>query len=107
MRSPDDTIIAVATPPGRGAIGVVRVSGPRAIGIAQTLVEGDPDFEPRRATLRRLALGHGVDRSRIDRVIVTVFAAPHSYTGQDVVEISAHGSPVLLRDIVRCGVEAG
>ncbi len=107
MFSPDDTIIAIATPPGRGAIGVVRLSGPRATEIAAALVEGDAPLEPRRATLRRLALGSGTRRSTIDRVVVTLFPTPHSYTGQDVVEMSAHGSPVLLSEIVRAGIEAG
>jgi tRNA U34 5-carboxymethylaminomethyl modifying GTPase MnmE/TrmE len=89
--SPHDTIVAIATPPGRGGIGVVRVSGPEAIAIAARLIErnsgaGTKDRLPaRRAILSRFASATGVR----DQVIVTAFPAPHSYTGDDVVEVSA------------------
>lgn len=96
-----DTIVAIATPPGRGGIGVVRVSGPEAMRVASTL-GGRPAFEPRRATLVRLSAGDTADQA-----IVTAFPAPASYTGEDVVEISAHGSPVLLEAIVRAAMQAG
>jgi tRNA modification GTPase len=99
----DDTIVAIATPPGRGGIGVVRISGPLAHGIAQALTARG-SFEPRRATLVPL---HGADGRAIDQGIVTFFRAPHSYTGEDVVEISAHGSPVLLEAIIRAAIAAG
>jgi tRNA modification GTPase len=97
----DDTIVAIATPAGRGGIGVVRVSGPKALRIARALT-GQESFEPRHATLVRVG-----GRETADQAIVTCFLAPRSYTGQDVVEISAHGSPVLLHAIVRSGIEAG
>ena len=101
MFSTEDTIVAIATPPGRGGIGVVRISGPaaRVIGLAVTQTS---EFEPRRATLARAAVG-----TVHDRVVVTFFPAPASYTGEDVVELSAHGSPVVLHAIVEAAMAAG
>src|SRR4051812_34171707 len=96
MFAPDDTIVAIATPPGHGGIGVVRISGPEAASIARTLADRSDGFEPRRATLAAITAGG----STIDRAVVTCFPHPHSYTGEDVVEISAHGSPVVLCAIV-------
>lgn len=108
MLDPDDTIVAIATPAGRGGIGVVRLSGPGAIDVVSHLMPGASRLEPRRATLTKV---RGSDRAGSPRVtdeaIVTWFPAPHSYTGQDVVEISAHGSPVILESIVRGAVSAG
>jgi tRNA modification GTPase len=101
--SPDDTIVAIATPPGRGGLGVVRVSGPDAHRVALELTGRVARFQPRHATLARVALAAGA----ADQVILTCFEAPHSYTGEDVVEISAHGSPVLLRAIVGRAMDAG
>lgn len=101
MFSTDDTIVAIATPPGRGAIGVVRLSGPAAPSIASHLT-GRPAFIERRATTTRLKAG-----SLEDRVVVTWFPKPGSYTGEDVVEISAHGSAVILRAIVTAAIAAG
>src|SRR6478672_11383961 len=103
MYDPDDTIVAIATPPGRGGIGVVRVSGPSARGIAATLTDRPEPLEPRHATLARVRDG----RAAIDRAVLTFFPAPHSYTGEDVLEISAHGSPVLLQAIVEAAAGAG
>lgn len=103
MFSPDDTIVAIATPPGRGGIGVVRISGPDAARVAQALTGRAAALGPRHATLARIAAADGT----ADRAIVTWFPAPHSYTGQDVVEISAHGSPVLLASIVEAATLAG
>ncbi|HEX7085991.1 MAG TPA: tRNA uridine-5-carboxymethylaminomethyl(34) synthesis GTPase MnmE [Vicinamibacterales bacterium] len=101
----DDTIVAIATPAGHGGIGVVRLSGAQAPEIASTLV-GRPLDEPRRATLARVALGNGHETLH-DQVVVTWFAAPHSYTGEHVVELSAHGSPVILRAIVERAAALG
>jgi tRNA modification GTPase len=162
----DDTIVAIATPPGRGGIGVVRLSGPDARKIAAPLLRLKHDLEPGRAVFgdlieRKLSaaevkiptsraesareMGHPplsnghvgsaaqvcpeqaqrVERGcldersssasrtgvsapqRIDEVVVTYFAKPHSYTTDDVIEISAHGSPVVLRHIVELCVAAG
>jgi tRNA modification GTPase len=107
----DDTIVAVATPAGRAGLGVVRVAGPHAVSIASVLAPG-PALTARLATVRRLAapLEHDAPAARgaaIDQVVLTWFAAPSSYTGDDVVEISAHGSPVLLERIVRSAMAAG
>ncbi len=103
MYSPDDTIVAIATPPGRGGIGVVRVSGPSACGVASSLSSRAEPLEPRRATLAQVR----VSGAAIDRAVFTFFPSPHSYTGEDVLEISAHGSPVLLRAIVEAAMRAG
>jgi tRNA modification GTPase len=103
MFSTDDTIVAIATPPGRGGIGVVRLSGPCAGAVAEALT-GRSGFEPRHATLATVTdSGH----EPIDRAIVTLFPAPHSYTGEDVVEVSAHGSPIVLEAIVAAAQSAG
>ena len=98
MFSPDDTIVAIATPPGAGGIGIVRVSGPDATRVAAALIHRKAPLEPRLATFTRLA---------DDEVVATFFPAPRSYTGQDVVEISAHGSSVVLDAIVRAALHAG
>jgi tRNA modification GTPase len=103
MFDPSDTIVAIATPPGRGGIGVVRLSGPDAARVAGILTNSETPLEARRATLARVAGRCGA----IDQVLVTSFPAPHSYTGEDVVEISAHGSPVLLHQIVDSAMAAG
>jgi tRNA modification GTPase len=101
MLSPD-TIVAVATPPGRGGIGVVRLSGARALAIVEALIDfAKLPLEPRRATLGRFT---DPESGRLlDEVVVTFFPRPRSYTAEDVVEISCHGSPVILRYLVdRC-----
>ena len=136
----DDTIVAIATPPGRGGIGVVRLSGPQAREIALPMlrlkheleparavfgevveIEQSPTAElrsagqpgaavPTRAGLARAAVATKTlltQPQRMDEVVVTYFAKPHSYTTDDVVEISAHGSPVVLRRIVEMCVESG
>ena len=147
----DDTIVAIATPPGRGGIGVVRLAGPEARGIAGRMLRWEREWEAGRAIrcdlvepgapslgdvgisaladsaeLRSAGRpGTAVPRrdgrdgvpaptrawveaaSRIDEVVVTFFAAPHSYTTDDIVEISAHGSPVVLRHIVELSLAGG
>jgi tRNA modification GTPase len=105
MFSVSDTIVAIATPPGRGGIGVVRISGPEATRIAAELVGRSRPFTPRHATLARLRSNCGTAPG--DEVVVTVFSRPASYTGDDVVELSAHGSPVVLSGIVRRTIESG
>ena len=118
MFSTTDTIVAIATPPGRGGIGIVRLSGPAAHGVATELIDRRTPLVPRHATLavvriepdRTIRPGTpGADQraAAIDRAVVTYFPAPHSYTGDDVVEISAHGSPVVLKAIVRGAVGFG
>ena len=141
----DDTIVAIATPPGRGGIGVVRIAGSRAREIADPMLRLKHKLEPARAvfgeliepcgldtlvrlpaaeqklaeiadgTLASQALSSVVrragapapDEQRIDEVVVTYFAKPHSYTTDDIIEISAHGSPVVLRHIVELCIAAG
>ncbi len=154
----DDTIVAIATPPGRGGIGVVRIAGPRAREIAEPMLRLKHEMEPGRAVLGELIEPCGADppvrqpaaskepagfcdgpisaevapsvvrrtepalslpkgvsaphessslTNRIDEVVVTYFAKPHSYTTDDIVEIAAHGSPVVLRHIVELCIAAG
>ena len=132
MFSTFDTIVAIATPPGRGGLGVIRLSGPEAHRIARGLIARDRDLVPRHATfaLVRLAPAASADllpaaapgsdsgvrsaagpmhppAGAIDQVVATYFPAPASYTGDDVVELSAHGSPVILRAIVTTAIAAG
>lgn len=92
-----DTIVAVSTPPGRSAIAVVRLSGPQALGILRALV-GEPKFdpEPNRAVLKKIL----TEAEVLDHCLITYFQAPHSFTGEDVIEISCHGSPVILRRLI-------
>ena len=136
----DDTIVAIATPPGRGGIGVVRLAGPEARSIVAPMLSLKHDLDPGLAVFGeliepcgrgRLARGeaasdpeglstdknprashprpHGPHNpeQRIDEVVVTYFAKPHSYTTDDVVEISAHGSPVVLRHVVELSLAGG
>ena len=111
MFSTADTIVAIATPPGRGGIGVVRVSGPDAETIARRLIThtaralGTPAREFTR--VRRQARDASDARDAIDQIVATFFPAPASYTGEDVVELSAHGSPVVLRTIVELAMSNG
>ena len=95
MTAGPDTIVALATPSGVGGIGVVRLSGPQAVAIAESIAGPTPG--PRRATHRRL---RGVDGSVIDDGIVILFPGPNSYTGEDVVELQGHGSPLLLQQLL-------
>jgi tRNA modification GTPase len=101
----DDTIVAIATPPGRGGIGVVRISGPTAQKIALAILVRRGPLAPRLATYTRVRDGRSDGDA--DEVVATLFPEPHSYTGQDVLEISAHGSPVVLNAIVQSAMTAG
>jgi tRNA modification GTPase len=103
MFSSTDTIVAVATPSGRAGLGVVRLSGPAAHRIACALLARDQPLQARHATVARLRLGDAV----LDHVVVTLFAQPHSYTTEDLVEISAHGSPVVLQQILQAAIAYG
>src|SRR2546430_8619065 len=117
MFATDDTIVAIATPPGRGALGVVRLSGPRALETAGALLACGATLHPRHATFTRFVRRPGAaERSiareadpatAIDEVVATLFPSPHSYTGEDVIEITAHGSPVILQTIVRSAIANG
>ena len=105
MFATDDTIVAIATPPGRGALGVVRLSGPQAPDLAAQMLERGRTLQPRRATFTRVRLDGG--GSAIDEVVATFFPAPRSYTGEHVVEITGHGSPVLLQAVLKRAIAAG
>jgi tRNA modification GTPase len=97
-----DTIVAVSTPPGRGGIGVIRLSGADARSIASKILKFHSDFSwrPWTAALAELP-------DQVDQVVVTFFAAPRSYTAEDVVEIACHGSPIVLRFALEHLVEQG
>jgi tRNA modification GTPase len=100
-----DTIAAISTPPGRGGIGIVRLSGPDSASIAAQLVRVRQPLDPGRARLAEV-----LDESRdqqIDEAMVTLFAAPNSYTGDDLIEIAAHGSPVVLDLLLRRSLALG
>jgi len=96
-----DTIVALSTPSGRSGIGVIRISGDGALGLTRSLLK-DPDFdpEPNRVSLRTIYDPKAPEP--IDRALVTFFKSPHSYTGEDVVELSCHGSPPLLLRVLDC-----
>jgi len=110
-----DTIVAVSTPPGRGGIGIVRLSGPEAASIATQLVRLRQTLEHGRARLADVldeaddpdAADAQVDEGRIDEAMVTLFGAPHSYTSEDLVEIAAHGSPVVLELLLGRALKLG
>jgi len=107
-----DTIAAISTPPGRGGIGIVRLSGPEAAGMALQLVHLRLPLEHGRARRADVLEGtvagaaHG-ETERIDEALVTWFSAPNSYTSEDVVEIAAHGSPVVLDLLLRRALDLG
>lgn len=94
-----DTIVALITPPGRSGIGVIRLSGNEALEITRRIT-GDSSFspEPRRAVLKKI---YDVEtNSLIDETVITYFQSPQSFTGENIIEISSHGSPVILRQII-------
>src|SRR5580704_3364819 len=100
----DDTIVAISTPPGRGGIGIVRLSGPEARTIAEPLLSHRNPLAPAQA---RFAQVIDTEGETLDEAVVTYFAAPASYTTEDVVEIASHGSPVLLDLLVRQCIARG
>lgn len=102
-----DTIVAVSTPPGRGGIGIVRLAGPQAVAIAGRLLQVAQSLEHARARFARVLDPESPDAKTLDDAIVTAFLAPHSYTGDDLVEIAAHGSPVILEAILRAALAQG
>ncbi len=129
-----DTIVAIATPPGRGGVGILRLSGPKAYSIA-LVINGNKVLKPRLATFcsfysdsiptsRGLPVGSSdlaspmdpADRPRdvgngqavtIDQGLMIYFKAPHSFTGEDIVEIQAHGSPIVLDMLTKACVQIG
>jgi tRNA modification GTPase len=101
----DDTIAALSTPPGVGALGVIRMSGPQAIAIADKLMPGKKLQEKESHTLHVGWLKWNDER--IDEVVVSLFRNPKSFTGEDVVEISCHGSPFILQKALDACIMAG
>ncbi|WP_158942117.1 tRNA uridine-5-carboxymethylaminomethyl(34) synthesis GTPase MnmE [Granulicella sp. S190] len=104
----EDTIVAISTPPGRGGIGIVRLSGPAARAIAEPLLKLRHPLAPGHARFAEILDSTGDSTTQtLDEAVVTWFQAPHSYTSEDVVEIAAHSSPVLLDHLLRQCVAVG
>src|SRR5205809_5928718 len=97
LSTPYDTIVAPATPMGRSALAIVRIDGPRSVEILSALSGATP--EPRVATLTYI--------HQLDECIAIRYAAPHSFTGNDLVELTLHGSPLLVERVVRAAVDLG
>jgi tRNA modification GTPase len=95
----NDTIVALATPPGRSGIGIIRLSGPASLRALQQLVACH-DFEPPTNLLTLQNLIDPATGVTLDQALVCYFKSPHTFTGEDVVELQCHGSPVLLRAII-------
>ena len=104
-----DTIAAISTPPGRGGIGIVRLSGPLAKTIGERLVRLQQPLEHARARLADVldSTLEERDAARIDEAVVTYFAGPSSYTAEDLIEIAGHGSPVVLDLLLRRAIDFG
>jgi tRNA modification GTPase len=100
----DDTIVALATPEGRAGLGVIRVSGPAAVPLIGRFFRSREPLRPRQA---RFGDFGPPGEAPLDQVVVTVFQGPHSYTGEDVAEVSAHGNPLILNEIASLLVRAG
>jgi tRNA modification GTPase len=104
----EDTIVAISTPPGRGGIGILRLSGPAARTIAEPLLKLRRPLAPAHARFAQILDKTGeIPGTVLDEAVVTYYAAPHSYTSEDIVEIAAHGSPVLLDHLLRQCLTAG
>ncbi|HHQ47919.1 MAG TPA: tRNA uridine-5-carboxymethylaminomethyl(34) synthesis GTPase MnmE, partial [Acidobacteria bacterium] len=99
-----DTIVAPATPPGRGALAIVRISGPRAAELVTRVCPALDVAAVRRAQLVEIRDGGG---AVLERAVAVRYAAPRSYTGEDMVELTVHGSPALVRRTVELLVDAG
>ena len=104
----DDTIIAVSTPLGFGGLGVVRMSGRRSLQIGKKIFK--PKNNERKIPPNRPILGHLYDfasKEPFEEAILTFFPEPHTYTCENIIEISCHGSPVILEEVVRLGIKCG
>jgi tRNA modification GTPase len=105
---PNDTIAALATPAGAGAIAVVRMSGPAAIALACEIFNPVSEKDLSRQKSHTIHLGHIVSENRtLDQVLVSLFRSPHSYTGEDVVEFSCHGSPYVQQQLLQLVLRKG
>jgi tRNA modification GTPase len=107
ITSTEDTITAIATPPGSGAISVIRVSGAQAFDIADKIFFGQIKISE--AASHTIHYGRIINSTGelIDDVLISIFKTPHSYTGEDSIEISAHGNPLILKKIVELLVQSG
>lgn len=104
----NETIVAIATPPGRGGIGIVRLSGSDARKIADALLRIKTPLAHAQARLAEVLDPDSTSPNvRLDEAIATYFAAPNSYTGEDIVEIAAHGSPVVLETLIKQSLARG
>ena len=104
----NDTIIALATPSGAGAIAVIRLSGPEAIAMADTFFKSIHEKKLADQKSHTIHLGHITEAGRVlDEVLVSVFKNPRSYTGENVVEISCHGSSYIQQEIIQLFVRNG
>ncbi|MEO5990262.1 MAG: tRNA uridine-5-carboxymethylaminomethyl(34) synthesis GTPase MnmE [Ferruginibacter sp.] len=101
----DDTIVALATPPGIGAIGVIRLSGADAFTIVDKLLPGKEISNLKSHTIHLRVLKHNGEA--IDEVVISIFAGPKSYTGENVIEISCHGSPFIQQQIIEACIAEG
>ncbi|MGQ9671845.1 MAG: tRNA uridine-5-carboxymethylaminomethyl(34) synthesis GTPase MnmE [Candidatus Aminicenantales bacterium] len=104
----EDTIIAISTPPGHGGLGIIRLSGQSALAIARKIWR--PKTRGARIDPRQFVFGEVFDQESgepLDEAYLVYIPGPASYTGENVVEISCHGSPVVLEEVVRLGIKAG
>lgn len=105
---PQDTIVALATPSGSGAISVIRISGEQALSIAAQVFKSIHDKDLMLVKTHTIHLGYIVDKETVlDKVLVSVFKGPNSYTGENIVEISCHGSPYIQQQIIQLLVRNG
>ncbi len=103
-----DTIVALATPSGAGAIAIIRVSGKEAIALVNGIFQSIKKKDLTKQKTHTLHLGHIVDGERVlDQVLVSVFKNPHSYTGEDTIEISCHGSTFIQQQIIQLCLRKG
>ena len=106
--TPTDTIVALASPSGAGAIAVIRVSGTDALKICNSVFKSIHGKDLMRQKSHTIHLGHIMDRNKtLDQVLVSLFKGPHSYTGENVVEISCHGSPYIQQQIIQLLLRKG
>ncbi|PCJ95759.1 MAG: tRNA uridine-5-carboxymethylaminomethyl(34) synthesis GTPase MnmE [Flavobacteriaceae bacterium] len=104
----DDDIVALATPSGAGAIAVIRISGAKAISLTAPLFKSIRGKDLKKQKSHTVHLGHIVDAERtLDEVLVTVFKDPHSYTGENVIEVSCHGSLYIQQEIIQLFIRNG
>jgi len=103
-----DTIVALATPSGSGAIAVIRLSGPGAISIASKAFKSVSNKDLKNQPTHTIHLGHIVDGEKtLDEVLLSVFKNPNSYTGEDVIEVSCHGSAYIQQEIIQLFLRQG